>query len=103
MTWIKSGQSDRFCLTLSIHAYRVSAGSDRAVTIRVLRREFPHKLITAVVPPGRKRSDLLHGRANGGTIHLNVGHLEGAVMPAVVFKPGMASTWRPNEYAPPAG
>lgn len=85
------------------HAYLVSADLDQAATIRMLRCEFPHKQITAVVPPGRKRSEHLYELANGGTIHLNVAHLERAVMPAAVFKPGVANTRRPNEYAPPQG
>lgn len=85
------------------HAYLISADSDQAATFKAFRREFPQKSITQVVPPGRKRSEHLHKLANGGTVHLNTDHLERAVMPAVVFKPSVANTRRPNEYAPPAG
>lgn len=84
------------------HAYIVTADSDQVATLRMFRAQFPELTITAVVPPGRKRSEHLHQWANGGSISLSTGHLERAVMPPVVFKPKVANTRRPNEYAPPA-
>lgn len=85
------------------HAYLVTADSDQAATVRMFRRQFPTKAITSVVPPGRKRSEHLSKFVNGGTIILNIDHLERSVMPAAVFRPGVANTRRPNEYAPPLG
>ena len=85
------------------HAYIVTADSDQSATVKMFRKQFPHKSITAVVPPGKKRSEDIHRHVNGGTIMLNEAHIERAVMPPVVFKQGLSSFRRPNEYAPPGG
>lgn len=85
------------------HVYLVTADSDQVATVRMFRKQFPDKTITAVIPPGKKRSEHIHRCVNGGTIMLNEGHLERAVMPPVVFNPGVGSYRRPREYAPPQG
>ena len=85
------------------HAYLLSADSDQAATLRLYRSVFPHKRISCVVPPARKRSEHLHRLINGTTIQLNVLHLESAVMPEKVFEPRVANVTRPREYAPPHG
>lgn len=83
------------------HAYLLTADSDQAATVRMFREQFPEKQITTVVPPGRDPSEHIRKYANGGKVALNEGHLERCVMPQVVFKPKVANTRRPHEYAPP--
>ncbi len=85
------------------HAYIVTADSDQAATVKMFRKQFPEKTITAVVPPGKKRSEDLHRHVNGGTIMLNETHIERAVMPTIVYKQGLGSYRRPDQYAPPEG
>jgi hypothetical protein len=83
------------------HAYLISADSDQVATVRMFKDLFPEKKITAVVPPGRKRSEHISKLVNGGTIQINTNHLEKAVMPAIVFEPKVANTRRPEDYKPP--
>ena len=80
------------------HAYLLTADSDQAATAAMFARRFPEKRLTTVAPPGRDPSVHILRHASGGKIKLNAGHLERAVMGAVVGK-----ARRPDEYAPPEG
>lgn len=85
------------------HAYLLTADSDQAATARMFNEQFPNKRLTSVVPPRRQPSVHITNYTDKRKIALNDLHLERCVMPQVVFKPGVANTRRPNEYAPPNG
>lgn len=85
------------------HAYLLTADSDQVATVRMMRKQFPAKQITIVVPPGRRRSEHLHHASGGNSIQLSEAHLEWAVSPAVCLQAGQPAVRRPTIYDPPPG
>lgn len=87
------------------HAYIVTADTDQVATVRMFKEEFQDKQITMIAPPGRKRSEHLHGIV-GRTLHITEDFLEHAIMPAVMISPSprtIPTVRMPEQYAPPAG
>jgi hypothetical protein len=86
--------------------YLLTADSDQGATARMMKRRFPKKRLTTVVPPGREPSKAILSHTNH-KLKLPVEYLEDCLLPSfgligpksnptVAFK-------RPTEYDPPAG
>jgi uncharacterized LabA/DUF88 family protein len=83
------------------HAYLVTADSDQAATVKMLKSKFPAKKVTTVAPPGRNFSANILRYADG-KITLNADQLERAVMPSTLFaEDRTVVVRRPPAYAPP--
>lgn len=84
------------------HAYFLTADSDQAATLRLLRARYPEKRITSVSPPGRSHSQhiLAHAHAK---IALSRDHIERCLFGSAVMVPGRPPIMRPPEYDPPPG
>ena len=83
------------------HAYLVTADSDQAATVKMLKSHFPAKKVTTVAPPGRNFSANILRYADG-KIALSADHIERVVMPSTVFaEDGSVVLRRPPAYVPP--
>jgi hypothetical protein len=83
----------------------ISADSDLAPAVRMVRRHWPQKDVRIMVPPGRARSYELI-QAAGGRGHgrqLRREHLERCLLPAIVIdaSTGAVVAHRPARYDPP--
>lgn len=83
-------------------AFLLTADTDQAATLRVMRARFPKKRLITVCPPGRPPSKHLKDLSHS-TFKLTEDHIDECVLPALVTKPGSRTIARPREYAPPAG
>ncbi|MBW7838001.1 MAG: NYN domain-containing protein [Sphingomonadales bacterium] len=81
-------------------AYIVTADTDQAATMKVLKSRFPNKRIFSVTPPGRPVAVHLRDLADH-KVTITKNHLEACVMPRVLSRDGFAAVVRPDEYAPP--
>jgi hypothetical protein len=86
--------------------YLLTADSDQGATARMMKRRFPEKRFTTVVPPGREPSKAILTYADH-KLKLPVEYLEDCLLPAFgLIGPANNSTVafkRPTEYDPPAG
>lgn len=83
-------------------ALLISNDSDLAPAIHMVRKHFPHKQITTVVPPHYMHSnELIQTATDKAKISIN--HLERCLLPATLFDAGgNCVATRPIEYRPPA-
>jgi len=87
-------------------AFLVSADSDLASVIRLLRSEFPQKPIRLIAPPKRRHSkELVAAFAGKPSLRsIKMGRLRKFLLPKEVLDVyGNAVAFRPEEYDPPAG
>ncbi len=78
----------------------ISNDSDLSPAIRMVRKRFPEKCITTVVPPNCLHSNELI-RASSDKTKIRVEHLERCLLPEVVTDASrLISISRPKEYAP---
>ena len=83
------------------HAFLISNDSDLVPAIKMVRTNFPHKLITTIVPPKYWHSDELI-RASSAKAKLTVDHLKRCLLPEYIYDTGgNIIAKRPEEYAPP--
>lgn len=83
-------------------AFLVSADTDQAATLRMMKMRFPQKRLISVVPPGRYPSKHLTDLSDA-KINLTVNHIDLCALPALVTAEGRRTIPRPPEYAPPPG
>lgn len=83
-------------------AFLLTADTDQAATLRLVRSRFPDKRLISVCPPGRPSSKHLRDLSHA-TITLTEDHIDKCTLPAVVTKTGSRTIVRPREYAPPTG
>jgi uncharacterized LabA/DUF88 family protein len=84
------------------HAYLITADSDQAATVRLVRERFPDKRVTTVSPPGRSHcKEILAYTAR--KIALSPTHLARSVFPKHVIVEGKLVVTRDPAYDPPAG
>lgn len=83
------------------HAFLISNDSDLAPAIRLIRRNFPNKSITTVVPPNSRHSNELI-QVSSEKAKITVSHLERCLLPCTIYdKQRKIVTTRPKEYEPP--
>jgi hypothetical protein len=82
------------------HAYLITADSDQAATVGLLKSRLPQKKLTSVSPPGRShcKEILSHDPAK---IALGVSHLERCLFPKYVVVGGKPIATRSMVYDPP--
>lgn len=83
-------------------AFLVTADTDQAATLRMMRARFPEKKLISVVPPGRFPSKHLLDLSDA-KINLTADHIDLCAFSAMVAAPGRRTIARPFEYAPPQG
>jgi hypothetical protein len=84
------------------HAYLVTADSDQAATVGLLKARFPHKPITTVCPPGRSHcKEILSHTAL--KISLTEAHLERCLLPKYIIVDNKPIAHRDPVYDPPKG
>ena len=80
------------------HAFLISNDSDLAPAIRMVRRNFPDKRITTIVPPQYFHSNELI-QASSEKAKITVEHLKRCLLPPVVYDAGgNIVVSRPREY-----
>lgn len=88
------------------HAYLLTADSDQAATVKMVKQLFPDKKLTTVVPPNRPISKAID-RWTDASIQLTADHFERIVMPVAIMDGQGAQrrvvVQRPTEYDPPPG
>lgn len=81
------------------HAFLISNDSDLAPAIHMVRKNFPHKLITTIVPPHYTHSNELI-KASSEKAKITVSHLERCSFPEVIYDiGGNIVVSRPVEYS----
>jgi uncharacterized LabA/DUF88 family protein len=84
------------------HAFLISNDSDLVPAIKMVRSNYPKKLITTIVPPKYWHSDELI-RASSAKAKITVDHLKRCLLPEAIYDAnGAIITKRPMEYAPPS-
>jgi hypothetical protein len=84
------------------HAYLITADSDQAATVRLLRERFPQKSITTVSPPGRSHCKEILAQTPL-KIALSATHLARCLLPKHVIVDGKPIVTRDPAYNPPQG
>lgn len=84
------------------HAYLLTADSDQAATVRLLKSRFPDKAVTTVSPPGRSHCKEILDLADA-KIALGLSHLERCLLPKNLIVNGCAVAKRDPSYDPPVG
>ncbi len=69
------------------HAFLISNDSDLAPAIHMVRKNFPQKLITTIVPPHYTHSNELI-KASSEKAKITVNHLERCLFPQVIYDAG---------------
>lgn len=83
------------------HAFLISNDSDLAPAIHMVRKNFPQKLITTIVPPHYTHSNELI-KASSEKAKITTDHLERCLFPQVIYDAGgNIVVSRPVEYSPP--
>jgi len=84
------------------HAYLITADSDQAATVRLLKERFQKKPLTTVSPPGREHcKEILE--ATPHKIKLTQAHLERCLLPKHLVIDGKPIAKRDPVYDPPKG
>jgi uncharacterized LabA/DUF88 family protein len=85
------------------HALLISADSDLAPAIRMIRQEQPHTGMTVAFPPNRKSTRLRNSlRGWGNCTDISVALVEQSLLPKDVYSSsGRLVTSRPHRYLPP--
>lgn len=82
------------------HAFLISNDSDLAPAIHMVRKNFPQKLITTIVPPHYTHSNELI-KASSEKAKIKIEHLQRCLFPEVIYDAGgNIIVSRPNEYSP---
>ncbi|WP_172977995.1 NYN domain-containing protein [Roseovarius sp. THAF27] len=81
-------------------AFLITADTDQAATLKMVRRRFADKQLIAVYPPGRQVSKHLRDLTDK-QIRLKEQHIDECLFPPMVMAKGKRTIIRPHEYAPP--
>lgn len=82
------------------HAFLISNDSDLAPAIHMIRKNFPKKFITTIVPPHYTHSNELI-KASSEKAKITINHLERCLFPQTIYDlKGNVVTTCPIEYNP---
>lgn len=93
---------DDACQGLIDAAFLVTADTDQAATLRMMKRRCPKVKLIVITPPGRNKSKHLRDLSDAN-LALSEADIDASVFPSLIQPEAGRLVVRPSEYSPPPG